>query len=146
MTDLSDFARVAGADSGLSVAISTRPDGSAQASVVNAGSLEHPFTGVPAVGLVAAGGSRKLANWRRQPRATIVAKTGWQWVAVEGGVDIVGPDDPRPDFDAERLRLLLREIFVAAGGAHDDWDEYDRVMAAERRAAVIVTAERVYSN
>ena len=146
MTDLTDFARTAAADSGLSVAISTRPDGTAQASVVNAGPLAHPVTGRPAVALVAAGGSRKLANWRRSPHATIVVKTGWQWVAVEGAVDVFGPDDARPDFDTEQLRLLLREVFVAAGGRHDDWDEYDRVMAAERRAAVFVTAERVYSN
>jgi hypothetical protein len=44
--------------------------------------------------------------------------------------------------DAERLRLLLREIFTAAGGAHDDWDTYDRVMAEERRTAVLLTPER----
>ena len=146
MTDLSDFARVATADNGLGVVISTRPDGTAQASVVNAGPLEHPLTGRPSVALVAAGRSRKLVNWRRHPHATIVAKTGWQWVAVEGAVDIFGPDDPHPGLDAERLRLLLREVFVAAGGRHDDWDEYDRVMAVERRAAVFVAADRVYSN
>ncbi len=44
----------------------------------------------------------------------------------------------------ERLRLLLREIFTAAGGSHDDFDEYDRVMAADRRAAVLITPERVF--
>jgi len=48
--------------------------------------------------------------------------------------------------DAERLRLLLREIFTAAGGTHDDWDAYDAAMAAERRTAVLVTPDRVYSN
>jgi hypothetical protein len=146
MTDLADFASTAAADRGLSVAISVRPDGTAQASVVNAGPLEHPLTGRPAVALVAAGRSRKLVNWRRLPQATIVAKTGWQWVAVEGAVDIFGPDDPHPELDAERVRRLLREVFVAAGGTHADWDEYDRVMADERRAAVLVTVERVYSN
>lgn len=41
---------------------------------------------------------------------------------------------------------LLRDIFAAAGGTHDDWDEYDRVMASENRVAVFVTPERVYSN
>jgi hypothetical protein len=35
-------------------------------------------------------------------------------------------------------------VFVAAGGTHDDWDEYDRVMAEERRAAVLVTPTRIY--
>jgi hypothetical protein len=48
--------------------------------------------------------------------------------------------------DAERLRVLLREIFEAAGGTHEDWDEYDRVMAAERRVAVLIAPERVYGN
>ena len=33
---------------------------------------------------------------------------------------------------------LLRDVFTAAGGVHEDWDEYDRVMAAERRAAVFI--------
>jgi hypothetical protein len=146
MSDLTDFGRIAATDRGLCVAISTRADGSAQASVVNAGVLDHPVTGRPSVALVAAGTSRKLVNWRERAHATIVARSGWQWCAVEGAVDIIGPDDARPDFDAERLRSLLREIFAAAGGTHDDWDEYDRVMASERRAAVIVAAERVYSN
>jgi hypothetical protein len=41
---------------------------------------------------------------------------------------------------------LLREIFRAAGGTHDDWDTYDRVMAGERRAAVIITPRRTYRN
>jgi hypothetical protein len=48
--------------------------------------------------------------------------------------------------DAERLRLLLREIFTAAGGTHDDWPTYDRVMAEERRTAVLVTPRRVSTN
>jgi hypothetical protein len=48
--------------------------------------------------------------------------------------------------DAERLRVLLREIFKAAGGRHDDWDTYDRTMAEERRAAVLIAAQRIYSN
>jgi hypothetical protein len=48
-----------------------------------------------------------------------------------------------PGVDAERLRLLLREIFTAAGGTHDDFDAYDRVMAEERRLAVLVSPSRV---
>jgi hypothetical protein len=47
--------------------------------------------------------------------------------------------------DAEGLRLLLRAVFTAAGGAHDDWETYDRVMAQERRTAVLMTPDRVYS-
>ena len=44
------------------------------------------------------------------------------------------------------MRLLLRDVFRAAGGNHDDWDTYDRVMAQERRAAVLIAPSRVYTN
>ena len=123
-----------------------RPDSTIQSSVVNAGVLDHPVTGKPVVGLVARGRSRKLANMRARPRTTVVVRAGWEWMAAEGPVDLAGPDDAFDDMDAERIRLLLREIFTACGGTHDDWDAYDRVMAQERRTAVLVTPERVYSS
>jgi hypothetical protein len=81
---------------------------------------------------------------RRQVTATF--RNGWQWAAVEGHAQLAGPDDPQPWLDPDRLRRLLREIFTAAGGTHDDWDEYDRVMAAQRRAAALIRPDRVYSN
>ena len=146
MSDISDFARISSADSGLCVVTTVRDDATVQASVVNAGVLEHPVSGAAVVGLVAIGGSRKLANFRRRPRATLVAKSGWEWVAVEGAVELFGPDDPLGGLDAETLRLVLRSVFSAAGGKHDDWDEYDRVMARERRTVVFLTPTRVYSN
>jgi len=145
-TDLAKFERLAAADHGLCVVVTTRPDGSAQASVVNAGAVDHPLRPGRAVGLVASGSSVKLANLRRTPRATLVAKAGYQWVTVEGPTVVIGPDDPHPDFGPDELRLLLRAVFTAAGGTHDDWDEYDRVMIADRRAAVFVDPARVYSN
>jgi hypothetical protein len=95
---------------------------------------------------VAVGGARKLHNLRADPRATIVARAGWRWAAVEGHAEILGPDDPHPDIDSQALKALLRDIFRAAGGTHDDWDTYDRVMAKERRAAVLLTPGRAYTN
>jgi hypothetical protein len=74
----------------------------------------------------------------------VTLRGGWRWAAVEGPAEIVGPDDPMEGIGPERLRLLLREIFIAAGGTHEDFDTYDRVMAEERRAAVLVTPERVF--
>jgi hypothetical protein len=97
------------------------------------------------VALVARGGARKLGYLRASPRATVVLRAGWQWAAAEGPAELAGPDDGLDGIDAERLRVLLREIFVAAGGTHDDWDGYDRVMAQERRTAVLIRPERVYS-
>ena len=131
-------------DRGLVSVATTRDDGTVQASVVNAGVLDHPLTGAPVVGLVAQGGSAKLRHLRARPHATVNFRAGWEWVTVEGPTELAGPDDPLEGVDSERLRLLLREIFTAAGGTHDDFDEYDRVMAAERRTAVLITPERVY--
>jgi PPOX class probable F420-dependent enzyme len=146
MADLGDFARVGAQDNGLCVVTTLRADATIQASVVNAGVYEHPVSGVPGVAFVAMGGSFKLANLRTRPRVTVVARAGWQWVAAEGNAELIGPDDPIAGVDPEELRLALRAVFVAAGGTHDDWDEYDRAMAAERRTIVFVNPDRVYSN
>lgn len=143
--DLSDVEGVAAADHHLAVLCTTRADGTVQASVVNAGVLDHPLTGEPVVGLVAAGRA-KLANLRRRPQATVVFRAQWQWIAVEGPGQVVGPDDYLQGFDPAQLPALLRAIFTVAGGTHEDWAEYDRVMAEERRAAVFVAPRRVYSN
>lgn len=144
MTDLAAFASLVPLDHGLVVVSTARADGSIQSSVGNAGVLEHPVTGRPVVGFVSAGSARRLVNLRARPHATVVIRAGWQWAGVEGPVQLVGPDDPLTGIDAERLRLLLRDIFIAAGGTHDDWDEYDRVMARERRVALLLEPARVY--
>ena len=146
MTDLADFVALVGGDRGLGVVSTLRPDTTIQSSVVNVGVLPHPVTGEQVVAFVSQGRARRLGYLRARPRATVVLRSGWQWAAAEGAVQLCGPDDPLPGVDAERLRVLLREIFTAAGGTHDDWDTYDATMAAERRTAVLVTPDRVYSN
>jgi len=144
MTDLSNFARVVTVDSGLSIVSALRADGTIHSSLVNAGVLAHPLTGEPVVGLVAVGGSLKLRLLRARPRATVAVRGGWQWAAVEGPVELIGPEDPLPGIDAEGLRVLLRDVFTACGGTHDDWDTYDRVMRDEGRTAVLLRPERAY--
>lgn len=162
--DLDAVRRLASADHGLAVVATTRRDGSVQASVVNAGVLDHPVRKSPVVGLVARGDAHKLALLRRSPRATVVWRAGWEWVSVEGPVDLIGPDDTVEGFDPlepgqvsgsaasmatpapSHLAQLLRDVFMAAGGTHEDWNEYDRVMAAERRTAVLVHPARITSN
>jgi PPOX class probable F420-dependent enzyme len=143
VSGLENFARLIEGDHGLCVVSTLRADGTIQSSVVNAGVLPHPVTGAQVVGLVSRGDARRLANLRARPRTTVVVRAGWEWASAEGPVQLAGPDDPLPGVDAERLRLLLREIFTAAGGTHDDWATYDRVMADERRVAVLVAPERV---
>ena len=146
MADLSSFVHLVPLDHGLCVISTVRADGSIHSTVVNAGVMRHPLTGEQCVALVAAGGTRKLAHLRADRRCTLVARAGRHWAAVEGEADIIGPDDPHPEVDTDTLRRLLREIFEAAGGTHDDWGTYDRVMAEERRAAVLIRPSRCYSN
>ena len=146
MTTLDDAAALAARESGLVVVSTLRGDGSIQSSVVNAGVLPHPATGRPVLGFVTYG-KVKLANLRARPQLTATARSGWQWIAVEGRAELAGPDDRAPWLaDAEALRLLLREVFTAAGGRHDDWEAYDRTMAEQRRTAVLVEPVRIYSN
>jgi PPOX class probable F420-dependent enzyme len=145
MTTLQDVAELGGREKFLAVVATLRSDLTVQSSVVNAGVLEHPFDGEGVVGFVTYGRS-KLRNLRVRPQITVTFRSGWTWAAVEGLAELIGPDDPKPGVDAERLRLLLREVFTAAGGTHDDWDAYDREMAEQRRTVVLVAPTRIYSN
>jgi PPOX class probable F420-dependent enzyme len=145
MTTLHQAASLSSGEQGLVVVATLRANGTIQSSLVNAGVLAHPVTGETVLAFVAAG-PVKLANLRARPQVTATFRNGWQWAAVEGHAQLAGPDDPQPWLDPDRLRRLLREIFAAAGGTHADWDEYDRVTAEQRRAAVLIHPDRVYSN
>ena len=133
--DLDLVARVAGPTQWLAVFSVARGDGSVHSSLVNAGLLDHPTRGDRVVGLVVRGDARKLALARDAGHATVTFRDGWQWVSVEGDVELAG-SDPQ----------LLRDVFSGAGGTHDDWDDYDRVMAAEHRTAILITPRRVVTN
>jgi PPOX class probable F420-dependent enzyme len=144
MTTIEDAAALCRADQGLAVISTLRADGTMQASIVNAAVMPHPLTGVQVVAFVTYG-HVKIGNLRKRPQASATFKHGYRWATVEGMAELIGPDDPRPYVDDERLRLL-REVFVAAGGVHDDWAVYDRVMAEERRAAVFIEPARIYGS
>lgn len=146
MTTLDDAVALAKSDNGLAVVSTVRADGTVQASLVNVGLLPHPVSAEPVLAFVTYG-KVKLANLRARPPLAVTFRDGWLWATVEGRAELAGPDDPQPWLtEPDRLRLLLREIFASAGGTHDDWDEYDRVMAEQRRTAVFVEPTRVYSN
>ena len=73
-------------------------------------------------------GKVKLANLRARPQLAVTFRNG---LAVGDGRgrcrDSSGPTIRSRGWpSADALRLLLREVFTAAGGTHDDWDEYDR--------------------
>ncbi|MDT5069102.1 MAG: hypothetical protein QOK02_5257 [Mycobacterium sp.] len=146
MTTLQEAAALAAEESGLCIVSTVRADGTVQASLVNAGVLAHPSTAEPTLAFVTYG-KVKLTNLRARPQIAVTFRNGWQWATVEGNAELLGPHDPQPWLtDSDALRLLLREVFTAAGGTHDDWSEYDRVMAEQGRTVVFVAPTRVYSN
>ncbi|MBW0116441.1 pyridoxamine 5'-phosphate oxidase [Pseudonocardia abyssalis] len=141
MTDLADVRRIVAQDSGLASVSVVRADGTPHTSLVNAGVLDHPVTGEPVVGYVTYG-PVKLRTLRARPATSILWRAGWRWAAVDGDSELRGPGD----VDAEELRLLLRAVFTACGGTHDDWDAYDRAMLDEGRVAVLIAPRKVYGN
>lgn len=145
MTTVEQAAALGRPEQGLAVVSTLRADQTIQSSLVNAGVLAHPVTGAAVLAFVTYG-RVKLANLRVRPQVAVTFRGGWQWATVEGNAELIGPDDVHPVVDAERLRTLLREVFTAAGGTHDYWDDYDRVMLEQRRTAVLVAPTRVYSS
>ncbi len=146
MTTLDEAVTLAEDEHGLTVVATARADGTIQASLVNAGVMPHPATGEPVLAFVTYG-RVKLANLRARPQLAATFRNGWRYATVEGNAELAGPDDAAQWLrDAEQLRLLLREVFIAAGGTHDNWDEYDRVMAEQRRTVVLVRPTRVYGS
>jgi len=133
MTTLHEAWELSRADKGLAVVSTLRADGTIQSSLVNTGIVGERLAFVTY-------GAVKLANLRSRPAVTTTFRAGWKWATVEGTATLTGPGDTDPD----TLRLLLREIFQAAGGTHDDWDAYDQVMRDQGRTAVLITPTRVY--
>lgn len=145
MSGLDTFAELGREVNGLAVVSTLRADATIQSSLINAGVMPSPWHDQPILAFVSYG-KVKLANLRARPQITVTTWAGWRWCTVEGSATLLGPDDPRENVNGEQLRLLLRAVFVAAGGSHDNWDDYDRTMIEERRAAVLVTPSRVYGN
>ena len=147
MATIDDVRRLVALDHGLASVSTLRADGTVQSTVVNAGVVDHPVSGDPVAAFVGRPATRKIAHLRRNPTATFLWRAGWAWVAAEGSVDLFGPDDPLEGVADSELPRLLREVYSAAGGGqHEDWAEYDRVISAERRMAVLLTPKRIYVN
>lgn len=65
----------------------------------------------------------RLGHIRRGAQVTVAIRRGWKWRSVTGPADIIGPDD-----------------------AADDYEEYDRSMLEDRRAAVFIAPNRLLGN
>ena len=141
MRDLAVVRELAAVADHFGVLATTRKDATVHASLVKAGVLDDPDTGEASVGIVVGGEARKLGHLRASGQATIVFAHGARWVAVDGPVHIVEADE-----GTEGVAPILRSVYTAAGGTHDDWDEFDRAMADEGRCAALVAVHRITTN
>jgi PPOX class probable F420-dependent enzyme len=113
------------------VLMTTRRDGSPQASPVTAG--------VDAQGrlVVATYPERsKVANARREPAGSaLVLSDDWngEWVQVWGMLEVLDlPDALEP----------LLDYFRAVSGEHPDWDEYRQAMVDQGKSLLRLTIDR----
>lgn len=143
MPDLNDARSFLLEENGLAVVSTTQSDGRVLSSVVNCGVIDHPISGEPQLALVSMGRAARVSHIRRGSQVTVLIRRDWKWISVTGRAELIGPDDLPEGVDRDRLRRLLREVFQAAGGAHDDWDEYDQVMVDDARVVVLITPERI---
>ena len=114
-----------------------RRNGAAQMSIVTTGAYSD------GAAFTTTEDRAKLSNLKRDPRCSLLVshESWWGYVVLEGRARVMSPDNT----DAEELRQALRDVYRAASGEeHPDWDEYDRAMVDDRRAAVVVVPEHVY--
>ncbi len=146
MLHLDDLRRFLADETGLATISTVQQDGRVLSSIANCAIIPNPLTGDECVALVSMGTAARLKHVRRGSEVTISVRRGWNWIAATGAADLIGPEDNVESVDPEALRLLLREIYQAAGGMHDDFDAYDTEMLKSRRAAVLVTPTRIIGN
>ncbi len=86
----------------------------------------------PSVRMSLTGDRAKVANLRRDPRASLMvtSQDGWSYAVLEGEVRLSPEARTEDDATVEELVELYRTI---RGGDHPDWDDYRRAMVADRR-------------
>jgi PPOX class probable F420-dependent enzyme len=87
-------------------------------------------------------GRAKVANLRRDPRATFLVadESGWSYAVVEGTVELTPVAVLQDDETVEELVRYYRD----ASGEHPDWAEYRRVMVEDRRLVARLVVEHAY--
>ena len=146
MNDIETVKNHLAEETGLATVSTVQADGRVLSTVVNCGMIEHPLTGAVCVAFVSGSKAARLKHIDRGSQVTISVRRGWAWSSATGTADLIRPEKLPEGIDTEQMRLLLREVFHAAGGVHDDLEEYDRAIAQEKRVVVCVTPERILGN
>lgn len=116
-----------------------RKSKAAQMSIVTCGPIKN------GVGFSSTLDKAKISNLLRDNRCTLlISSPDWRnYIVLEGHATIFSPELSDP----EELRLALREVYRSASGKeHPNWEEFDRVMIADKRVAIIVEPEHHYGS
>lgn len=115
------------------ILITTRKDGSPQASPVSGGLDDDGRI------LIATYPERaKVKNVRRDARASVlVLSQDWNdaWVQVDGSAEVLDIDEPET---VEEFVTYFRNI----AGEHSDWDEYRQAMRDQGKSLIRLTPQR----
>ena len=125
-------------DNPQGVLTSFRRNGMPQLSIVTV----YPRDG--GVGISITENRIKFKNLLRDPRCSLLVSHADWWsgfLVFEGQAEITHSGNTDP----EALRIARRDIFSATTRRRSaDWDEYDRIAAADKRVAMILRPDHVY--
>ena len=122
--------------SGLGVLVTIKRDGRPQLSNVT-----YLYDG-ERIRVSLTDGRAKTRNLRRDPRASLYVNGpgGRSYVVVEGKAELTPVAADEHDETVEQLVAYFRD----AAGEHPDWDEYRRVMVADKRLLFTMTIDHSY--
>ena len=146
MSDIEIFSNFLLEETCLATVSTTQIDGRILSTVVNCGMIEHPITGDTCVAFVSGSNAARLKHIERVSQLNDSVRRGWVWSSVTGPADLIKSESLPEGIDSEKMRLLLREVCHAAGGVHDDLEEYDNAMARVKRVVVCVSPDRILGN
>jgi PPOX class probable F420-dependent enzyme len=117
-------------------------DGRPQLSMVNF-TLDVAASAGPTVRVSVVDGRAKVANLRRDPRASLLVTSpdGWSYAVLEGDVSFSPVARAPDDETVEELVELYRTI---RGEDHPDWDDYRRAMVADGRLVMTLVVTHAY--
>jgi PPOX class probable F420-dependent enzyme len=124
--------------SGRGVLVTLKRDGRPQVSTID-------FCFDPVADLVRIStidGSAKVANLRRDPRASLYVPSSRlaTYTVAEGIAELSAVSQQRDDAVVEELIDVYRRV----QGEHPDWDDYRRAMVEDRRLVIRLRVERFY--
>ena len=125
----------------LAALAAVKRDGRPQLSMVNYALAVDGDTAAARVSVV--DGRAKVANLRRDPRASLLVTSpdGWSYAVLEGDAELSPVAQTTDDATVEELVELYRTI---RGENHPDWGDYRRAMVADGRLVLRLHVHRVY--